>query len=150
LEQQHWRGDGEGWASPRALFSDNVSRIETAFKQPINAVTRPSHGPVPSAPQGQFRQILGNCCYVRERRLPLRAESTNGSWLVENRTAIARITTIRGPLRILKMLLVRYVRIGSSEKFWKRCPIAARKFLSRINTLFAISCDTLSVTIIVT
>lgn len=34
-------GAKRGWLS-RALFSDNVSRIETALKQPINAVTRPS------------------------------------------------------------------------------------------------------------
>lgn len=36
------RGGG-GWIGSRALFSDNVSRIEMALKQPINAVTRPSH-----------------------------------------------------------------------------------------------------------
>lgn len=112
-----------------ALFSDNVSRIETALKQPINAVTRlsfsqppprcrgtkqgkrnspfflsgslvPNWARVKSTSRGkvkedirthiykyirykmlprQFRQILGNCCYVLERRLKSRLESTNSS-----------------------------------------------------------------------
>lgn len=49
---------------PCALFSDNVSRIETALKQPINAVTWPSIVSRSLSLGGQFRQILGNCCYV--------------------------------------------------------------------------------------
>lgn len=62
-----------GWLS-RALFSDNVSRIETAFKQPINGVTRPFS---PLGLGGQFRQISGNCCYVQKRCLVSPAESTS-------------------------------------------------------------------------
>lgn len=66
---------GEGGS--RALFSDNVSRIETALKQPINGVVGCSSI---LGLGGQFRQISGNCCCVQERCRVLNRQ------IVESRT----------------------------------------------------------------
>lgn len=74
------KGGGElvgGEGGSRALFSDNVSRIETALKQPINGVVGCSSI---LGLGGQFRQISGNCCCVQERCRVLNRQ------IVESRT----------------------------------------------------------------
>jgi len=72
-EEKSWSNGAEGVHrddGPRALFSDNVSRIETALKQPINAVTRPSHGPRSIGLGGPISSDFG--------KLLLRPRTTSG------------------------------------------------------------------------
>lgn len=88
------RGGG-GRIGSRALFSDNVSRIEMALKQPINAVTRPSHVSPFRWPWGPISSDFGKLL-LRPRTTSSVALGINKrEWpAIEDHAELSRTTTV--------------------------------------------------------